>query len=71
MAHHDLLKRHVASGCVEGVRKAKPNKLRCSAKGCRGSEFVKVRDDTAGGWRNKAEECYLISALEADDVCIM
>lgn len=43
VAHHDLLRRHVASGCVEGLRKAKPNKLRCSAKGCRGSEFVKVR----------------------------
>ncbi|CAN0521716.1 unnamed protein product, partial [Scytosiphon promiscuus] len=45
VAHHELLRRHVASGCAEGVRKNKPNKLRCSAKGCRGSEFVKVRTE--------------------------
>eukprot|EP00904_Undaria_pinnatifida_P001392 jgi/Undpi1/11253/HiC_scaffold_30.g13551.m1 len=42
VAHHHLLERHIASGCVEGVRKNKPNKLRCFVKGCRGSEFVKV-----------------------------
>lgn len=43
VAHDVLLQRHLASGCVEGVRKPKPNKLACSAAGCRGSEFVKVR----------------------------
>lgn len=37
-----ILQRHVASGCMEGLRKARPNKLRCAAPGCRGSEFVKV-----------------------------
>lgn len=47
VAHSVLLQRHVASGCVEGVRKARPNKLSCSAQGCRNSEFVKVRKLTA------------------------
>ncbi|CAN0337888.1 unnamed protein product [Pylaiella littoralis] len=40
--HSILLQRHLASGCVDGVRKARPNKIGCSAQGCRGSEFVKV-----------------------------
>eukprot|EP00752_Nemacystus_decipiens_P016310 g14586.t1 len=40
--HSLLLQRHLASGCVDGVRKARPNKIRCSAQGCRGSEFVKM-----------------------------
>ncbi|CAM9148409.1 unnamed protein product [Ascophyllum nodosum] len=40
--HDVLLARHLESGCAEGVRKARPNKHRCSAQGCRGSEFVKV-----------------------------
>eukprot|EP00903_Cladosiphon_okamuranus_P005586 g5559.t1 len=40
--HSVLLQRHLASGCVDGVRKARPNKIRCSVRGCRGSEFVKV-----------------------------
>ncbi|CAM9763828.1 unnamed protein product [Ectocarpus sp. 6 AP-2014] len=40
--HALLLERHLASGCVDGVRKARPNKIRCSVQGCRRSEFVKV-----------------------------
>ena len=42
--HSLLLQRHLVSGCVDGVRKARPNKIRCSLQGCRGSEFVKVRE---------------------------
>ncbi|CAM9526247.1 unnamed protein product [Choristocarpus tenellus] len=33
---------HIASGCTKGVRQRRSNKLRCSARGCRGSEFVKI-----------------------------
>ncbi|CAN0305388.1 unnamed protein product, partial [Scytosiphon promiscuus] len=40
--HDLLLRRHLGSGCVDGIRKTRPNKIGCSAQGCRGSEFMKV-----------------------------
>ncbi|CAM9587796.1 unnamed protein product [Discosporangium mesarthrocarpum] len=46
-----VVNRHIASGCTEGVRRRKSTKHRCSARGCRGSEFVKVIVTTStGNW---------------------